>query len=166
MHDETLMAFAQIAATFVGFAALVSALNRDRLGDSALLTVARLWLVVVAGLVVMFGAITPVTLAHYQLLEPAVWRISSLVVLFVNLVAFLAVNHWHRLVDFSRERFANVVFSILAIFTVVPLALMVFDALPEDASGLFFTFMAFALGQAAFAFILLLDALLRREFME
>lgn len=33
MHDDTLMAFAQIAATFVGFAALVSALNRDRLGD-------------------------------------------------------------------------------------------------------------------------------------
>jgi hypothetical protein len=166
MHDDTLMAFAQIAATFVGFAALVSALNRDRLGDTALLTVARLWLVVVASLVVMFGAITPVTLVHYQLTEPTVWRISSVVVLFANLVAFLAVNHWHSRVDFSRERFANVVFSVLALFTVAPLVLMVFGALPVYATGFFFTFMAFALAQAAFAFVLLLDALLWREFIE
>jgi hypothetical protein len=54
--------------------------------------------------------------------------------------------------------------GFLAVLTVDPLILMAFGAFPAFASGLFFTFMAFALAQAAFAFVLVLDALIWREF--
>ncbi len=163
-NNGTLMAFAQIAATFVGFAALVSVLNRDRLGDSTVLTLYRLRVVVLASLVLILGAITPVVLEQFQLSDAAVWRASSVLVLLINIAASIANLSWVRHLDHSKERFANIVLSILAICTVGPLLIMVFGQLPEYASGLFFTFMVFALAQAAFSFVLLLDTLLRGEF--
>ncbi len=163
-NDGTLMAFAQIAATFVGFAALVSVLNRDRLGDSTVLTLYRLRVVVLASLVLIFGAITPVVLEQYQLPDTTVWRTASVLVLLINIAAIAANLSWVRHLDHSKERFSSLVLSILAIFTVGPLLLMVFGQFPEYAPGLFFTFMVFALAQAAFSFVLLLDTLLRGEF--
>jgi hypothetical protein len=165
-EDETLMAFAQIAATFVGFAALVSVLNREKLGESTALTLYRLRVVVLASLVTIFGALTPVVLARYQLPEAMVFRASGILVLAINILAILTNLRWTRGVDHSNQRLASVVLSILAIFTVGPLLLIASGILPGYAAGFFSTFMAFALAQAAACFVLLLDTLIGREFRE
>jgi hypothetical protein len=162
-NEDALLSFAEIAAAFAGFAALVTALRRDRLGESAPLAVSRLRVVVLASLVVVFAAMIPVVLSRYQLSEPSIWRASSFLALFVNFVAVVAVQLWNRGVDYAHHTASSVVISVLAVFTLGPLLLMAFGAFPALASGLYFTFMGFALAQAAFSFILVLDALISRE---
>ena len=164
VNEDALLSFAEIAAAFAGFAALVTALRRNQLGESTPIAVSRLRVVVLASLVVVFGAMIPVVLSRYQLPEPTIWRASSFLALLVNLVAIVAVQLWNRGMDYTNQHIASsVVLSVLAVFTVGPLLLMAFGAFLALASGLFFTFMAFALAQAAFSFILVLEALISRE---
>lgn len=77
-NSDALMSLAEIAATFAGFAALVSVIRPGtRLPGQVLHDLLRLRLVIASSVAGVAGALIPVGLAGYGLDEGTTWRIAS-----------------------------------------------------------------------------------------
>lgn len=81
-NTDTLLAMAEIAAAFAGFAALVSVIRRasDQPAD-AIHDLLRLRLVISSSVAGVAGALIPVGLAGYGLDVGLIWRLAAIIFL-------------------------------------------------------------------------------------
>lgn len=160
--EDALLTLAEIAATFVGFAALVSVLARRSRGELHRVTILRLRVVVVASLVVVISALLPVVMSNYGLPPETVWQASGIAAFVVNLVAVISSARWISRAQFRL--FAPFIgIWVVEVVAEVSVILVALGVLRHLAPGLFLTFLGAALVQAVLAFIALLDTLLHEE---
>ena len=78
MQDtDLLLAIAEVAVTFAGFASLVSILGRRSSRDSPVVQAARLRGLIISSLIVVAFAFFPFVPYHFGSSPLAIWRISS-----------------------------------------------------------------------------------------
>ncbi len=151
---DLFLSIAEIAGIFVGFGALIS-FSSNR-GDEAR---AALRDIVMTGLIALVGALFPVGLGRYGLVDQALWGWSSaglLLVIWVGLVLTLRDAE-------SRERIkahakANPALAILfwvflEVPLQVPLVLVVLGVAPSLASAFYVTALLLTLFEAAFMLV-------------
>jgi hypothetical protein len=85
IETDTLLTLAEIAATFAGFAALVSAIRRRSEDPETMHDILRLRVTISSSVVIVILALIPIGLANYGLSEVAVWRISGIVFLILSI---------------------------------------------------------------------------------
>ena len=94
-HNDYLLAIAEVAATFVGFSMVVGAIRPDV--RSSGLRRSTMYDVALIGFFVVGGALVPYALTAHQLSPSTVWRIASLSLLVVWVLAYLAaLRRFHR----------------------------------------------------------------------
>ena len=76
-QSDALLSIAEIAATFAGFAALVTVFGRRRVAGTAVHDLLRLRLVIATSVVVVVTALVPVALAGYGMDTTLAWRIAA-----------------------------------------------------------------------------------------
>jgi hypothetical protein len=145
MQDADLfMELAGIAGVFVGFGALISVRSG---GVSDAFEVAYMRGVVSYGLLTIVAALAPVTLGRYDLAEPQVWALSSVVVV-VGLIAVTVLNaatpeYRDETAIASRSRWLLVlalvgVVALMLAAALAPLAIILGLA-PGSEAALYFT---------------------------
>jgi hypothetical protein len=164
MQDADLfLELAAIAGVFVGFGALIAVRNG---GASEPEEVAPVRIVVATGVMVIIGALTPVTLGRYDLPEHVVWALSSVVVM----VGLLGTGSLHvRSPEFKAYAASRVrlrpsgVIGVVAWVTwlgVTALApiVIVLGLVPELEAALYVTVLVLVLLMAAWSLMSLVFA--------
>jgi hypothetical protein len=90
-HQDYLLTIAEVAATFVGFSMVVGVIRPDM--RSGGLRRSTMYDVALIGFFVVGGALVPYALSAHQLSPSTVWRIASLGLLVVWVLAYLAALH-------------------------------------------------------------------------
>ena len=162
---NTLLAIAEIAGVFVGFAALLTVVGRraesnDRSGEGLLLAT-----VVLVSVVVIVAAMVPVVLNRYGLAQLSVWRVSSGVYFVVNWAQILYVGR--RTLGYRAAHSQQPVLS-LAVWSLEPLLqisliLCIFGAWASLAPAFYLTALAVALIQVSLMLALLVVNLITAE---
>ena len=156
---DVLIGIAQIAGTFVGFAALTGIVGRRARGSNRH-DVERLRTVILNGVMVVVTALMPTVVEGYGLNETTVWRVSSGLALVVNWALGAAVSAFGRrsgLLESDRiYRWAG-----YSIEVPLQLALIanVLGVLSAHAAGFYLTFLYLALIQAVIVFVQLVNSL-------
>ena len=124
---DTLLAIAEIAGVFVGFAALVSVVARRSQAESRPDDTFKLVHVVIVSAQVIVAALVPVALGRYGLSESIVWRVSSSLIFVLNWFVIFFLNR--KTVGYkaahSRMRVLSVATWSLEPFYQVPLLLCI-----------------------------------------
>ena len=96
-NTDTLLALAEIAAAFAGFAALVSVIRRraDELAE-AVHDLLRLRLVIAGSVAGVAAALVPVGLAGYGIDAAPNWRLSALIFLVIDYGVILSFIRAYR----------------------------------------------------------------------
>ncbi len=89
---DILLAIAEIAGVFVGFAALVTVVAGRSQTESRYDDTFRLLHVVITSAQVIAAALVPVVLLRYGLSQSTVWRVSSGLVFALNWIVILFIN--------------------------------------------------------------------------
>ncbi len=162
---DTLLAIAEIAGVFVGFAALLTVVSRraestDRSGEAFLLAT-----VVLVSVVVIVAALVPVVLNRYELSQSVVWRISSGVYFVVNWIQILYVG---RMTVSYREAHSRQPFLSFAVWSLEPLLQLsllvcIMGAWKSLAPAFYLTALAVALIQVSLMLAILVVTLLTTE---
>ena len=157
---DALLAIAEIAATFAGFAALVTLFARRRVAGSGAHDLLRLRLVITTSVVVVVTALIPVALAGYGLDATLTLRIAAGVFL---LLIYLAVTSFIRSYQpvrglFPPDRLAVGVAATLEVLVQVALIMIVLGVLPDRHAGLYVSALVGTLSQAAFVFLRLVES--------
>ena len=154
--DETLnlyVALAEIGGVFVGFGALISISGRN---DASADRIARIRAAVGIGLVVVVAALLPLIISRYEVDEPTLWRLSSLIFLLLSwTVIALAVRSTGNRQVIRAQAEQNPVASAffwlaLELPVQVPLILAVLGIWPDMGEAFYTTALVFNLFQAAF----------------
>jgi len=155
-HHDTLLALAEIAAAFAGFAALVSVIPR---GPDRTVTPAhdllRLRLVISSGVAGVVAAVLPLGLAGFVTDAALVWRLSAVVFLVLDnsvIWSFLGAYEPVR-GSFPPDRLAVTIFMSLEVIEQVVLLAVVFNLGPWNAPGVYVAALTANLGQAGFIFV-------------
>jgi hypothetical protein len=157
---ETLHTIAEIAATFAGFAALVSTLGRRLTHGGALHDLLRLRLVIAVSIVVVASALLPIPLIDFELEAGWSWRIAAAVFLLLIYTTIVSFINSYRPVrgTFPPDRLAVSVALILGIGVQIALAMIIFDLAPERDAALYVAALVATLCQAAFVFMRLVES--------
>ena len=164
---DTLLAIAEIAGVFVGFAALVTVIagrsdTRAQYDDTF-----TLFHVVISSVQVIAAALVPVVLNHYGLSQPSVWRVSSSLMFVLNWIVILFVNHvtqgYAR--AHARRRAASVAGWSLEPFLQIPLLLCIFGAWQGLAPAFYLTAVVALLFQVIVLFTDLVTSMIARDRM-
>jgi MFS family permease len=152
-HDDLhlFLSIAEIAGVFVGFGALISVAQ-----DQPLATRAQLRGVVMAGLGVLVGALLPVTLARFGLVDRALWGWASaafLAVIWVIIVPTLRhpeARAWSR-ADVREHPVHSILFWVfLEVPIQVSLILALLSVIPELDTAFYVTALVLNLCEAAY----------------
>jgi hypothetical protein len=157
---DALLSIAEIAATFAGFAALVTLFARRRVAGSGAHDLLRLRLVITASVVVVITALIPVALIGYGLGEGLTMRLAAgifLVLVYLALASFIGSYQPVRGL-FPPDRLAVGVAAVLELLVQIALIMIVLDFLPERHSGLYLSALVATLSQAAFVFLRLVES--------
>ena len=161
---DTLLAIAEIAGVFVGFAALVTILTRGQAepeyDDSF-----RLANVILTSVMVIAAAIVPVVLNRYGFAESAVWRASSSLLFVYNWFALFLLRHVvHGFARAHSRRpvLSTTLWALEALFQ-IPLLLCIVGAWQGLAAAFYLTALAVALFQMSLTFAHLTTSLILRE---
>lgn len=157
---DTLRTIAEIAATFAGFAALVSTLGRRLTHGGALHDLLRLRLVIAVSIVVVATALLPIPLLDFDLDARWSWRIAAgvfLLLIYTTIASFISSYRPVR-GTFPPDRLAVTVAIGLGVVVQIALAAIVFDFAPARNSALYVTALVGTLGQAAFVFMRLVGS--------
>ena len=73
IETDTLLTIGEIAATFAGFAALVSAIRRRSGDPETTHDILRLRVIISSSVVIVVMALIPLGLSNYRLSEVSVW---------------------------------------------------------------------------------------------
>ena len=155
-NTDTLLSMAEIAAAFVGFAALVSVLRRrSQKPEDAIHDVLRLRLVISSSVAGVAAALIPVGLAGYGLEPSTVWRLAAVIFLVFDngiIVSFLGA---YRPVEgsFEPDRLAVVLVGMLELVEQGSLVAVALGLSFADLAALYVTALIANLCQAGFIFV-------------
>jgi hypothetical protein len=166
-NTDTLLAMAEIAAAFAGFAALVSVIRRasDQPAD-AVHDLLRLRLVISSSVAGVAGALIPVGLAGYGLDVGLIWRLAALIFLVLDngiIVSFIGSYKPVR-GSFPPDRLAVVLVSALEVVEQMSLIAVVLGITYGNASALYVTALIANICQAGFIFVRFVGSAFRHEF--
>jgi len=165
-NTETLLALAEIAAAFAGFAALVSVIRRSSTdAGRAAHDLLRLRLVIGGSVAGVTAALVPVGLDGFGLDAGAIWRIAAvLFLLFDNaILASFASAYQPVRGTFPPDRIAVVVTLGLESVEQVCLIGVVIGVFPVNAPALYVTALIANIIQAGFIFVRFVGSAFQRE---
>lgn len=166
-NTDTLLAMAEIAAAFAGFAALVSVIRRasDQPAD-AVHDLLRLRLVISSSVTGVAGALIPVGLAGYGLDSGLVWRLAALTFLVLdNGVIFSFIGSYKPVRgSFPPDRLAVTLVTVLEVVEQVSLVAVVLGLTFGNGPALYVTALIANLCQAGFIFVRFVGSAFRHEF--
>ena len=166
-NADTLLALAEIAAAFAGFAALVSVIRRasDQPAD-AVHDLLRLRLVISSSVAGVAGALIPVGLAGYGLDVGLNWRLAALIFLVFDNGIIVSFIGSYRPVrgSFPPDRLAVVLVSALEAVEQVSLFAVVLGITYGNAPALYVTALIANICQAGFIFVRFVGSAFRHEF--
>lgn len=161
--EITLPVIAQIAATFAGFTALVSVVDRGQGGKWARISIWRIMTMLRISLSLLFLCLLPAVLQSLSIPAPVVWKIA------VSVVLFSGMLNWFYNLRATRElsmpdgpalnqsiRKINIVLGFLAM---VLQAVALAEIFPLELSGVFLLSMAINLMLASLVFYALIQQL-------
>ena len=164
MQDaDLLLSLAGIAGVFVGFGALIAVRSG---GPSEPEEVAPMRAVVGMGMLTIIAALAPVTLGRYDLTDPQVWALSSVLVLvgWLGMFAFNARTpeyraNWVASTAAARLQPGDVVqgaaYVLYMIVMVLAPIIIMLGVAPELEAALYFTVVALTLLMSALALLML-----------
>ncbi len=159
-QSAALLSIAEIAATFAGFAALVTLFGRRRVANTAVHDLLRLRLVIAASVVAVVAALIPVALTGYGLDPTLSWRLAAGAYLLLIYLAIASFISSYRSVrgSFPPDRLAVSVAAILEVFIQIALLLILFGFEAERHNSLYISAVVGTLAQAAFVFLRLVES--------
>jgi len=159
-QSAALLSIAEIAATFAGFAALVTLFGRRRVAGAAVHDLLRLRLVITTSVVVVVSALIPVALAGYGLDVTLSWRLAAGAFLLLTYLAIGSFIASYREVrgSFPPDRLAVSVAALLGLFVQIALFTIVLGFEPERHNSLYISAVVGTLAQAAFVFLRLVES--------
>src|SRR5262245_40433266 len=161
-HDlDTLLAIAEIAGVFVGFAALVTVIAHPRDGDDRDVEVFSLINLVLSSVVVIVGALVPVALNRYGFSATTVWRASSGLLFAMNWGQILYVSRVTRGYRSAHSQSRGVSIAVWALEPAyqLPLLLCIAGVWSSLASAFYLTALVVALVQVSLVFATLVTTL-------
>ncbi len=166
-NTDTLLAMAEIAAAFAGFAALVSVIRRasDQPAD-AVHDLLRLRLVISSSVAGVAGALIPVGLAGYGLDPDLIWRLAALMFLILDngiIVSFIGSYKPVR-GSFPPDKLAVVLVTVLEAVEQVSLIAVVLGLAFGNAPALYVTALIANVCQAGFIFVRFVGSAFRHEY--
>jgi hypothetical protein len=158
--SDALLTIAEIAATFAGFAALVSVLGRRAKSGRAIHDLLRLRLVIGTSLIVVVAALVPSALARFDLPMTRVWQVAAgvfLVLIYAEIAAFLST---YRPVQgtFEPDRVAFAVAAVLQVLVQISLLLVLFGLVTFLDDAFYVGALVAMLCTAAFVFMRLVES--------
>lgn len=166
-NTDTLLAMAEIAAAFAGFAALVSVIRRasDQPAD-AIHDLLRLRLVISSSVAGVAAALIPVGIAGYGLDAGLVWRLAALLFLIFDngiIVSFVGSYQPVR-GTFPPDRLAVLLVSLLEVVEQVSLVAILLGLTFGNAPALYVTALIANLCQTGFIFVRFVGSAFRHEY--
>jgi len=157
---DALLSIAEIAATFAGFAALVTLFGRRRVAGTAAHDLLRLRLVIATSVVVVLISLVPVALAGYGLTVGIAWRVAAGVGLLLRYLAIGSfIASYRRVQDhFEPDRLAVGVYSVIEVLVQVALLAVLFGFADGNENSLYVSSLVGTLAQAAFVFLRLVES--------
>lgn len=152
-HDDLqlFLSIAEIAGVFVGFGALISVAQ-----DQTVAARVQLRGVVMTGLVVLIGALLPIGLARFGLVDRALWGFASAAfLLLIWMIIVATLRHpeaaaWSR-ADVREHPVHNIVFWVfLEVPIQVSLVLALLSVIPTLDAAFYVTALALNLCEAAY----------------
>ena len=159
-QSDALLTLAEVAASFAGFAALVTLFARKRIAGTAIHDMLRLRLVIGASVAAVIAALVPVALAGYGLSDANTWRIGSalfLALIYFTIGSFVTSYQPVRGV-FAPDRLAVFIAVVLEIFIQISLGAILFGFAAESGFGLYISALIGTIAQAAFVFLRLVES--------
>ena len=159
-QSDALLTIAEVAATFAGFAALVTLFARRRVAGALIHDMLRLRLVIGMSVIVLLAALAPVAIAGYGLDEMLVWRLSAgIFIVFIGFIIVSFLSSYRGVKgSFPPDRLAVSVFLVLEVLIQIGLLLIVFGFAESRNFGLYVSALIGTLGQAAFVFLRLVES--------
>jgi hypothetical protein len=157
---DTLLSIAEIAATFAGFAALVTLFGRRRVAGSGAHDLLRLRLVITTSVIVVVAALIPVALAGFGLDPRLDLRLSAGMYLALHWVAIISFVNSYQPVRglFPPDRLAVTVAFVVEILVQAALFVIVLGLFTARHEGLYTAALIGTLAQAAFVFLRLVES--------
>lgn len=165
-NTDTLLALAEIAAAFAGFAALVSVIRRSaREHHEAAHDLLRLRLVISSSVGGVAGALVPVGLAGYGLDTELVWRLAAVIFLVFDSGIIVSFINAYQPVRgrFPPDRLAVAVVSSLEIIEQVGLVAVILGLSFGSAPALYVTALIANICQAGFIFVRFVGSAFRHQ---
>ncbi len=154
-NTDTLLALAEIAAAFAGFAALVSVIRGGGDRTDVVHDLLRLRLVISSGVAGVAAALIPVGLAGYGFETELTWRLAALLFLIFDngiIVSFLGAYRPVR-GAFPPDRLAVTVVSSLELVEQASLLAVLLGLIVGAAPALYVTALIANICQAGFIFV-------------
>jgi hypothetical protein len=159
--SDTLLAIAEIAGVFVGFAALVTFIAHRSDGDDRDVEIFNLINVVLASVVVIVGALVPVAFHRYGFSEATVWRASSGLLFAMNWGQILYVSRvtqGYRSAHSRRRGLSIAVWALEPVYQ-LPLVLCIAGVWSGLGPAFYLTALVVALAQVSLVFATLVTML-------
>ncbi|MEQ8860106.1 MAG: hypothetical protein RIC56_15790 [Pseudomonadales bacterium] len=159
-QSDALLSIAEIAATFAGFAALVTLFGRRRVAGTAAHDLLRLRLVIATSVVVVLTALVPVALAGYGLANHVAWIVAagiSLPLRYLAIASFIA-SYQNVRGSFPPDRLAVAVAGMLELLVQAALLAILFGLAGPRETSLYISSLVATLGQASFVFLRLVES--------
>lgn len=164
-NTDTLLALAEIAAAFAGFAALVSVIRRDADRVSgAVHDLLRLRLVIAGSVAGVATALVPVGLAGYGIDATMNWRLSALIFLVIDNGIILSFVRAYQPVRgrFPPDRFAVTLVTSLEVVEQLSLIAIVGAVPVGNAAALYVTALIANICQAGLIFVRFVSSAFQR----
>ena len=165
-NTDTLLALAEIAAAFAGFAALVSVIRRSsEQTGAAVHDLLRLQLVIGSSVAGVAAALIPVGLAGYGLSATLTYRLAALIFLIFDngiIVSFVGAYKPVR-GTFPPDRLAVALVGFLELVEQASLVAIVLGVNFGNAPALYVTALIANICQAGFIFVRFVRSVFRRE---
>jgi hypothetical protein len=163
---DTLLALAEIAAAFAGFAALVSVLRIGSEGpEEAVHDLLRLRLVISSSVAGVAAALIPVGLAGYGLDSGPTWRIAAAIFLVFDNGIIASFVGAYRPVQgtFKPDHLAVSVVATLELVEQVSLVVVILGISSAPPLALYITALIANICQAGFIFVRFVESTFRHE---
>ena len=165
-NTDTLLALAEIAAAFAGFAALVSVIRRssDQPAE-AIHDLLRLRLVIGGSVAGVAAALVPIGFDGFALDTGLTWRVSALLFLIFDnsiLVSFVTAYRPVR-GAFPPDRLAVIVVLVLEAVEQASLLAVLVGVFLDNAPALYVTALIANISQAGFIFVRFVGSAFRHE---
>lgn len=165
-NTGTLLALAEIAAAFAGFAALVSVIQRgERLPGQAMHDLLRLRLVIGSSVAGVAAALVPVALAGYGVDPDTTWRISSALFLVFGygIIGSLVSSYRPVRTEFAPDRLAVVVVTSIEVIEQGSLLIVLLGLPFGNPAALYVTALIGNICQTGFVFVRFVGSTFRRR---